>query len=936
MTVSTEISQEVYVGNGVTSVFPYRFRILKASNMVVVTVDQSEVEHILVLDTDFSVSGVGGYAGGNVTLPNPLPEGWGLILTRELPAVQETDLRNQGTFFAETHEDAFDYLTMLIQQAVGWLGLALMRPTVKSNLYDAKQYRIGNLADPVNDMDAVNNRSMRGYVESMVAGVVGGFGWFIQVGVGAVYRTFQDKMRDTVSIKDFGVKMDGVTDDTTALTLAFTSGLKVELPKPKSSGEFCLVTDTVLFASNTTIIGPGSDVVAIRASNLFANDKDILSSRNYHDNIQMYDENISISNLCIDANGWGRALSDSDSISTGISLGHLRHSQLVNVRVINSPRWNFKVNSFNPYVDLGHAGIPLLPSYNILIYKCISEDFIHGDGLIVQGSYGVKIVNYTQLISSTAKTLHTYIKSQAAIQIVDGSHDVVVTGAKTFGNGTMLTAYSTAGHTLRPAVYNVDFNDVFARGVHSLVSAWNDPSTDVTFASDQWLGRNINVNSGTLIKPTLDISNNNLPARLVDFQHQMHCHANDVNVVVKDIDDTYSSPVAISHFFDCVDATIDGMSATKVPGIPTGTYTITRNIGWINSSTTAGSKNLRIRNINLNNIGYINRVISDTTATAVKEARNIRVDAIPSDGQTKTGIYSASLDIELANFNTPVGMEKFRVGQFFTSYPYDNVKVSLNYGGSAVIGGMLIRAESNAGVQNVAGILFDRAFVSSSDPTGALGKGSISFRTSAATSGTFSITAYHEDISQYRPIVMLESTAAPFKSFTPVIDNDTVFGKSSARIKEVYAAIGAINTSDAREKTPVRKLLDVEISIGLLLADEIGTFGWLDSVVNKQNNARIHFGLTVQRAIEIFEAHAVDPFIYGAICYDSWEENTQITPAEFDENGVEISPESRIVTPAGDRYSFRPDQINLLISGALKDNQEKIEKRLLALEGKIN
>ena len=37
-----------------------------------------------------------------------------------LPVVQETDLRNQGKFFAEVHEDAFDYLTMLIQKSIGY------------------------------------------------------------------------------------------------------------------------------------------------------------------------------------------------------------------------------------------------------------------------------------------------------------------------------------------------------------------------------------------------------------------------------------------------------------------------------------------------------------------------------------------------------------------------------------------------------------------------------------------------------------------------------------------------------------------------------------------------------------------------------------------------------------------------------------------------
>ncbi|HGK3935294.1 TPA: phage tail fiber protein [Klebsiella pneumoniae] len=165
MTVSTQVSRNEYTGNGATTQYDFTFRILDKSHLLVQTLDDAENITTLTLGSNYSVTGVNRYNGGKVVLTSALPAGYKISIERKTPVTQETSIRNQGGFFPEIHEDAFDKLTMLVQQAYGWWsGLSLRKPSWLANYYDALNNRIRNLRDPSQAQDAATKNYVDGQI----------------------------------------------------------------------------------------------------------------------------------------------------------------------------------------------------------------------------------------------------------------------------------------------------------------------------------------------------------------------------------------------------------------------------------------------------------------------------------------------------------------------------------------------------------------------------------------------------------------------------------------------------------------------------------------------------------------------------------------------------------------------------------------------------
>jgi hypothetical protein len=222
MTVSSSTAKVSYSGNGSTQAFAVPFYFLANSQLLVVLRSSTGIETTQVLGTNYTVTGAGVLTGGTVTMTVAPASGTTLVISRNVPLTQETDLQPNDRLPAETLEQSIDKLTMITQQ----LDEANDR-TLKFPLTDSSS--ISSILPSSNDRA----------------------GKFLK------FSTTGSPVADAittpyVSVKDFGAVGDGVTDDTAAIQLALNTTTAVYVPPGNYK-----ITSTLTVPNNTSLIGAG-------------------------------------------------------------------------------------------------------------------------------------------------------------------------------------------------------------------------------------------------------------------------------------------------------------------------------------------------------------------------------------------------------------------------------------------------------------------------------------------------------------------------------------------------------------------------------------------------------------------------------------------------------------------------------------------------------
>jgi parallel beta-helix repeat protein len=148
---------------------------------------------------------------------------------------------------------------------------------------------VGNL----NDANYVTTTSLSSASGSNLVGYTSGTS-------NSVPRTVQAKLMETISVKDFGAKGDGVTDDTVAINRALTDGAGKEVYFP--TGTYS-ISSTLVIQSNTRLAGVGQGGSVIKLSTGFPAASAGLANANSGGTPNTYyDNNIEIIGLRFDGN----------------------------------------------------------------------------------------------------------------------------------------------------------------------------------------------------------------------------------------------------------------------------------------------------------------------------------------------------------------------------------------------------------------------------------------------------------------------------------------------------------------------------------------------------------------------------------------------------------------------------------------------------------
>ena len=138
-------------------------------------------------------------------------------------------------------------------------------------------------------------------------------------------------------------------------------------------------------------------------------------------------------------------------------------------------------------------------------------------------------------------------------------------------------------------------------------------------------------------------------------------------------------------------------------------------------------------------------------------------------------------------------------------------------------------------------------------------------------------------------------------------------GLTTNRWRNIFVGATVIGTSDRNLKTEISEIPDSWLDAWQEV--DYVRYKFKDSVAQKGlSGARWHLGHIAQDIYEKFDAHNLNAFDIGMLCYDKWDES-------IDHNGN--------VTPSGEIWSIRPDECQFMEMALMRRSINRLKSGIL-------
>jgi len=225
LTVSAQTTVNSSTGNGVTTVFPYAFKILRNADLEVL------VDGVVqTLTTHYTVSGAGTDGGGDVTFLSAPASGAIVVRRRNMQFLRSSDFQYQGDLPNTVINADLDAPVLMAQQLQEQVGRAVRGPAGEAwdelpAAADRLDYLLAfDVTTGAPELSQVTQTQVASAVAAAyAAGSTADAVTFLQGGTGAVAESVQVALRRFVHVDQFGAVGDAATDDLVPLTRFFNS-----------------------------------------------------------------------------------------------------------------------------------------------------------------------------------------------------------------------------------------------------------------------------------------------------------------------------------------------------------------------------------------------------------------------------------------------------------------------------------------------------------------------------------------------------------------------------------------------------------------------------------------------------------------------------------------------------------------------------------------